>query len=236
MKTMSNALEFIAAYNAIDARMRAMYKGKGALGFSDLVRRLAPTQSTLGKYEDELIAFARLRNAIVHNTTGDRVIAEPTDEATALITRIANLLTAPPKLKDVKKKAPVVGIECFESVGQAAKLISKTGYSNLPVYKNGRFVGIINNRSIVRALGEALIKGESADAFLKKKTESLLSESDALYYKVLRLEDTVEDAVSAFSNNRRLLAVIVTDGKGEIRKILTPMDIPQLISMLDGEV
>ncbi len=129
-----------------------------------------------------------------------------------------------------------MGIESHESVGNAAKLISKTGYSNLPVYKSGRFLGIVNNRSIVRALGEALTKGESADAFLRQKTENLLSESDALYYKVLRLNDTVEDALDAFSENRRLLAVIVTDAKGEIRKILTAMDIPRLISMLDGEV
>ncbi len=235
-KDMSNALEFIAAYNAIDARMRALYKGKGTLGFSDLVRRLAPMQSVLGKYEDELVAFARLRNAIVHNTTTDRVIAEPTDEATALICRIANLITAPPKLKELKKKAPVVGIESHESIAKAAKLIAKTGYSNLPVYQNGRFIGIVNNRSIVRALGEALARGESADAFLKQNTKSLLSEKDSLYYKVLRSEDTVEDAIDAFTDNRRLLAVIVKDGKGEIQKILTPIDIPKLISLMDGEV
>ncbi len=216
-KDMSNALEFIAAYNAIDARMRALYKGKGTLGFSDLVRRLAPTQSVLGKYEDELVAFARLRNAIVHNTTTDRVIAEPTDEATALICRIANLITAPPKLKELKKKAPVVGIESHESIAKAAKLIAKTGYSNLPVYQNGRFIGIVN-------------------AFLKQNTKSLLSENDSLYYKVLRSEDTVEDAIDAFTDNRRLLAVIVKDGKGEIQKILTPIDIPKLISLMDGEV
>lgn len=233
---MSNALEFIAAYNEIDARMRALYHGKGSLGFADLVRRLAPTQSTLDKYEDELVAFARLRNVIVHNTTTNRVIAEPTDEATALICHIAKLLTAPPKLRELKQKSPVVGIGSDESVGQAAKLISKTGYSNLPVYKNGRFLGIVNNRSIVRALGAALRNGESADVFLEEKTESLLSESDSLYYKVLRLDDTVEDAINAFSENRRLLAVVVMDGKGEIRKILTSKDIPRLIDMLDGEV
>ena len=34
-----NALEFISAYNIIDARLRALYRGKGNLNFSDLVRR-----------------------------------------------------------------------------------------------------------------------------------------------------------------------------------------------------
>lgn len=233
---MSNALIFISAYNEIDTRMRALYRGKGTLGFSDLVRRLAPVQSAVGKYEDELLAFARLRNAIVHNTTGDKVIAEPTDEATALIVKIAKLLTAPPKLSELKKKAPVVGVESGESVAAAAKLIAKTGYSNLPVYRNGRFVGIVNNRSIVRFLGEALARGESADECLKREAGTLIGEGDALYFKVLRESDSVEDAIDAFSENRRLAAVIVSDAKGAIKKILTPHDLPRLIAMLDGEI
>ena len=233
---MSNALIFISAYNEIDTRMRALYRGKGTLGFSDLVRRLAPVQSAVGKYEDELLAFARLRNAIVHNTTGDKVIAEPTDEATALIVKIAKLLTAPPKLSELKKKAPVVGVESGESVAAAAKLIAKTGYSNLPVYRNGRFVGIVNNRSIVRFLGEALARGENADECLKREAGTLIGEGDALYFKVLRESDSVEDAIDAFSENRRLAAVIVSDAKGAIKKILTPHDLPRLIAMLDGEI
>ena len=233
---MNNALEFISAYNEIDARMRSLYRGKGTPGFSDLVRRLAPVQSAVGKYEDELLAFARLRNAIVHNTTGDKVIAEPTDEATALIVKIAKLLTAPPKLSELKSKAPVVGVESSDSVGTAAKLIARTGYSNLPVYKNGRFIGIVNNRAIVRSLGEALMRGESADGFLDMEAGELIGEGDALYFKVLKESDSVEDAVAAFAENRRLLAVVVSDGKGAIKKILTPHDLPRLISMLDGEI
>ena len=232
---MSNALKFIAAYNEIDARMRALYHGKGTPGFSDLVRRLAPVQSTVGKYEEELLSFAKLRNAIVHNTLSDRVIAEPTDEATELFCRIAALLTAPPKLKDFKMKAPVVGIQSDKSVAHATQLIAKTGYSNLPVYQNGRFVGIVNNRAIVRALGMALSRGESAEEFLQKKAESLLSENDRAYYTLLKPSDNVEDALDAFANNRKLLAVIVTDGQGEIQKILTPNDIPRLLAVLEGE-
>ncbi len=232
---MNNAMNFIAAYNEIDARMRAMYDGKGTPGFTDLVRRLAPSQSTIGKYEDELVAFSRLRNAIVHNTVSDRVIAEPNDEATALICHIAKLLTEPPKLNTLKMKSPVVGIGSGESVEEAAVKIFKTGYSNLPVYKGGRFIGIVNNRSIVRGLGEALSKGERADDFLKLPVEKLIRESDAFYYRVLRPNDTVQDALDAFSSNRRLLAVIVANGKGEILKILTTADIPRLISVLEAE-
>ena len=51
---MSNAIEFISAFNIIDSRMRAIYRGKGNLQFSDLVRRCAEFQMTIRKYEEDL--------------------------------------------------------------------------------------------------------------------------------------------------------------------------------------
>ena len=74
---MSNALDLISAYNIIDARMRAIYRGKGNLQFSDLVRRCAEFNRTVKKYEEDLLLCARLRNVIVHESRRDRIIAEP---------------------------------------------------------------------------------------------------------------------------------------------------------------
>ena len=82
---MSNAIEFISAFNIIDSRMRAIYRGKGNLQFSDLVRRCAEFQMTIRKYEEDLLLCARLRNVIVHESRKDRIIAEPCDELTRLI-------------------------------------------------------------------------------------------------------------------------------------------------------
>ena len=72
---MSNAIDFISAYNTIDSRLRAIYRGKGNLQFSDLVRRCAEFNNTVRKYEDDLLLCARLRNVIVHESKKDRIIA-----------------------------------------------------------------------------------------------------------------------------------------------------------------
>ena len=82
---MSNAIDFISAYNTIDSKLRAIYRGRGNLQFSDLVRRCAEFNNTVRKYEEDLLLCAKLRNVIVHDSNKDRIIAEPCDDMTQLI-------------------------------------------------------------------------------------------------------------------------------------------------------
>ena len=153
-----NALEFISAYNIIDARLRTLYRGKGNLNFSDLVRRCADHNPVVRKYEDDLVFCAKLRNVIVHTTTTDRVVAEPCDEITQLMTHVAELLSSPPRLKLLKDKQ-VTGISAKETVEEALIRIAKSDYSNLPVYRGEKPVGMLNNRRLVRAIGSLLSQG-----------------------------------------------------------------------------
>ncbi len=233
---MSNAIEFISCYNVIDARLRALYRGKGNLQFTDLVRRCAEQDKTVRKYEEELMSFARLRNAIVHNSTRERIIAEPCDDVTALIRRIAELLSAPPQLKLLREKG-ATGISADATVRDAVIKAAKTGYSNLPVYSGERTVGILNNRRLVRAMGEALQRGESVEEVLSLPCRSILREEDLLrYYKILGRENTVQEAIDAFEENRKLLAVVVTERgriSDKIVNIITPSDLPSLLKLLE---
>lgn len=233
---MSNATDFISSYNRIDARLRAIYRGKGNLNFTDLVRRTAEFNATVRRYEEELLSFARLRNAIVHESKREYVIAEPCDEATALIARIAELLSSPPKLSVLKSKS-VSGISAFAPLSEAVLMSARTGYSNLPVYKNGRMVGMLGNRRIVRTVGSALERGQDVDDVLRTPCGEVTAEEDLLnFYRVLGKNDTVQSAIDAFAENRKLLAVIVTErgnAGDEIVNLLTASDIPRLMKLLE---
>lgn len=234
---MSNAFEFIAAYNEIDARLRAIYKGKGNLQFSDLIRRCAEFNATVKRYEDELASYARLRNAIVHNSTKkERVIAEPCAEATKEIRHIADLLCRPPRLQDLKKKQ-LSYLSCQATLKEAFCSIAKSGFSNLPVYDGGRMLGILNNRRLVCELGKALAHGQSADEALSATCADILRDEDMYaYYKLLSAENSVQEAVTAFTENKKLLAVIVTERSAhgdKIIDILTAADLPRLMKLLE---
>ena len=70
-----NASRFIDAYNKIDHSLRAQYNLKRGQSFADVVRRCAELNSIVRKFEDLLIDYARLRNAIVHSSYDDMIIS-----------------------------------------------------------------------------------------------------------------------------------------------------------------
>ena len=121
---------------------------------------------------------------------------------------------------------------------QAVLLISRTGHSNLPVYDGRRMVGIVNNRRIIREVGAQLSRGQSVDAFLSETpVGDILDESDMfVYYKYLSENATLEEVLSAFETNKKLIAVVVSErGKmGErIRNIVTPADLVHISRKLE---
>ena len=234
----ANAAAFLSAYNKIDAQLRALYNFGSGQSFTDIVRRCAEKNAVVRRYEDELVEYARLRNAIVHQSTDGRVVAVPCDEVTREMERIASLLTEPPRIRDALPEKKVVSIEAGISLRQAVLLISRTGHSNLPVYDGRRMVGIVNNRRIIREVGAQLSRGQSVDAFLSETpVGDILDESDMfVYYKYLSENATLEEVLFAFETNKKLIAVVVSErGKmGErIRNIVTPADLVHISRKLE---
>ena len=226
----ANEAAFLSAYNKVDAQLRALYNFGGGQSFTDIVRRSAEKNSVVRRYENDLAEYARLRNAIVHQSMNGQIIAIPCDEVTEKMERIAQLLSAPPRIRDALPEKKIVSIEASLSLRQAVLLVSRTGHSNLPVYEGKRMVGIVNNRRIIRELGAVLARGQSVDSFLSETpVGDVLDESDMfVYYRYLPETATLEEVLTAFEENKKLIAVVVSErGRmGErIRNFITPADL-----------
>ena len=89
MQTPSNATRFVNAYNQIDYSLRTQYNFKRSMNFSDLIRRSVLVNHVVRKYEDDLIDYGRLRNAIIHRSNDNITIAEPHDSVVENIEKIA---------------------------------------------------------------------------------------------------------------------------------------------------
>lgn len=233
-----NATEFINAYNKIDAQLREMYGYKPSQSFTDVVRRSAEKNAIVRKYENELYDYARLRNAIVHQSTDGRIIAVPCEDVVENILLIERLLCSPPTVGETLQDKRIVSIEAEISLRQAVQLMARTGYSNLPVYRGKRMIGIINNRRVLRELGDILSQGRSADVWLSETpVADILAESDLfVYYRYLGKGDSVQEIVDAFEENRKLLAVCISEnGKaGErIVNFVTSADLPRINKLLE---
>ena len=233
----TNAAVFINSYNKIDAQLRQLYNFKAAQSFSDMVRRSADMNAVVRKYESDLIDFARLRNAIVHQSTDGKIIAVPCDEVVEEMQLIERLLCTPPRIGESIRPKKIVSVDDAISVKQAVMLIARTNFSNLPVYRGKRMVGMINNRRIIKALGSVLERGGDLDEFAAKTpVGEIVRESDLFaYYKYLGKQDTLQDVLAAFEENKKLLAVLVSEhgAAGErIENIITPVDLVEVNKIL----
>ena len=234
----NNATRFINSYNKIDAQLRAMYNFKASQSFSDIIRRTAEINLVIQKYEDELIGYARLRNAIVHQTIDGKIIAVPCDDVVAEIEKIEKMLCTPPTIGQTLKDKKIVSVDDSISIRNALLLIIKSGYSNIPVYRGSRMVGILNNRNLIKTLGACVTNGVGLDEFVRVTPVSeVLREGEIFeYYKYVSKSDPLQKIIEAFSENKKLLAVVVSENGiiGErIVNFLTPVDLVEVNKILE---
>ena len=145
----TKAERFIEAFNNIDYSLRTRYSLNRSMSFSDLIRKSVVLNYIVRKYEDDLIDYSRLRNAIVHQSTPDKAIAEPHIEVVEKIEKIDRLLSTPPRAIDTVSRRDVLCVEHSETIENVIKLIASSGYSNIPVFKGDDLEGVANGRKLL---------------------------------------------------------------------------------------
>ena len=237
--TKSNAMRFLSAFNNIDYAIKTRYNMNRSMGFSEAVRKAVAFNFTIRKYEDDLISYGRLRNAIVHDNS-DVVIAEPHIDVVEKIEKIERLLTTPPRALETVARRDVLTVHCSKSMREVILLIASSNYSNIPVFNDdNEIIGIANGQKILDSFGKFLLSGGKEKAFLDSvKIEDMLSKlENSNYYAFANKDISVEQALSLFHQNSRLLAVLVTENGGAKEKplgIMTGSDVLKMNKILES--
>lgn len=235
----TNAMRFLSAFNNIDYAIKTRYNMNRSMGFSEAVRKAVAFNFTIRKYEDDLISYGRLRNAIVHDNS-DVVIAEPHIDVVEKIEKIERLLTTPPRALETVARRDVLTVHCSKSMREVILLIASSNYSNIPVFNDdNEIIGIANGQKILDSFGKFLLSGGKEKAFLDSvKIEDMLSKiENSNYYAFANKDITVEQALSLFHQNSRLLAVLVTENGGAKEKplgIMTGSDVLKMNKILES--
>lgn len=229
---------FIECFNKVDYALRTKYNLNRSMSFSDLIRKTVALNYVIRKYEDELIDFGRLRNAIVHQSRGDMIIAEPHEDIVKQFEKIETLINKPAIALDTVCRRDIVSVSSEKPMEDVIKLISTSHYSNIPVYKNKTLIGIANGQKILDAFGNYLLSGGKAKVFLENvKIEDMLQRiENSNYYLVKSATLTVEDALLLFHQNPKLLVILITKTGNESEiplGIITTGDIMRMNSILD---
>lgn len=236
---MSNAERFLKAYNAIDHSLRNQYNFKRAMAFTDVIRRSVLINSVVRKYEDDLMGYSRLRNAIVHSGNETDIIAEPHLNVVEKLEHIAKLICTPPKAVDSICRKDVLCVDAKDSVKKVVELISKSGYSNLPVYDGEKLIGIANGQRILDSIGRELLNKKDISKYLKdsKIGDVVSNQVTETYFAISDQNITLEQALNLFYKNRKILVILITKNGSDYEKpmgIISVADIMDINSILEN--
>ncbi|MDD2445292.1 MAG: CBS domain-containing protein [Clostridia bacterium] len=233
-----NARRFIRAYNTIDHELRVQYNFRRSMSFSEMIRKSVVMNYVVRKYEDKLIDYGRLRNAIIHRANDEYIIAEPHESVVLEMEYIAGLISAPPKVWNTVCKKDVVTVESDMPLKKVIEVIYTSSFSNLPVYKNEGLIGVANGQKILNIIGEQIVGKVDINQFLEQtKIEDVIRKfNDVKYYEVVPMGITIEKALDLFYDNRKLLILILTK-TGSMQEvplgILTTGDIMDMNALLE---
>lgn len=236
---MDNAERFVRAYNELDHSLRKQYNFRRSMSFSDLIRKSVSLNSVIRKYEDDLVDYGRLRNAIIHSGSSNQIMAEPNLNVVEHLERITKLVTTPPLTIETIKRKNVLCINSNASLKETITMISDSGYSNIPVYDHSHFVGVANGQRLLDILGQAISNGANADNFISNNSigEIVKSLSFDNYYALANAKLTIEETLDLFYKNRKLLVIIITE-HGNMNElpvgIVSVSDIIEINSILDN--
>lgn len=230
---------FLDAYARCERYLRRVTDADRGVPFGHLVREASRRDRIVRRFRDDLLEFAELRNAIVHQRVDGRPIAEPHPKIAAQFEHIADLLDAPPRLADRFARHVAVTTAATPLV-ESLDLMRRGDYSTLPVYDHDRFVGVLTASAIARwltsvsprrsvdlsiATRDVLVHGKHADERVKfvSRRASLI--------------DTLELFQEGVDHGVKLDALIMTEtGQRDETPlgIVTPADLPEILDQLDG--
>lgn len=137
-------------------------------------------------YKKELIEdICNLRNVLVHEY-GNKIIAIPSDETLNELENIINVLDAPPKVYDLFKGEKVFLADADDTLYDCLVIMRERDYSQLPIYKDKHFKGMLTGNVIANWLQNclSLVNGD-----LSKLLRTVIVD------KVLEYEETIDNAV-----------------------------------------
>ena len=231
------AKRFISAYNRLDQGLRDIYSIKRTLNFADMIRKVATVNTVVKKFEEDLIDYGRLRNAIVHRSS-DEIIAEPNVDVVEKLEKIARIINTPPRVVECLRPRQVFSVSGDTVLRDVVGEMWKKGYSVVPVYISGTLVGVINRKMIVDGIGRFIADGKDIDDAMQEPVSKCLDIfNETSHYEVAPSSLTVENLMYMFQQNRKLSSVVLTENGNytePAKVIIVSADIIDLNLILDN--
>lgn len=229
-----NSERFLTAFRRIERWLETHAPGARRIdGFGNSINHFAKKNNVIRRFRDDLRQFAELRNAMVHEYAGEKLIAEPNDWTVERIEMIAQELVQPPRVLPAFAKQ-VITVPPEASVSTALRVMHEHGFSQVPVSQDTRCRGLLTGNTIARWLAARI----SEDIFSLEETTvadvlHFAGQEKTSNFRFAARDTTLFDVLDLFATNRakRLEAVLIThsgDPGESLLGIITTADLPEV--------
>jgi predicted transcriptional regulator len=232
------AKTLVALYNALDHHLKEILRLPAQEGFSSAVRR-AVDAGLVASDEQRICETAGwIRNSIIHDDSSSGRLVVPTAEMLRRFGAVVAAVKRPPlaipafrgDVETVQSNSPLVGVLIT---------IGRRDYSQFPVYRSGRFFGLLTENGITRWLSKHMVgRGSVVSVGATQVREVLESEeANRRAAEFVAKDEAVGAVAHRFHKNPLLEAVLITSSgrkNEDLLGIATRWDIAALPPAVRG--
>ena len=233
---MDNATRFLNAFSIIEQRCREITNEDRTAKFYLVLRNAAKVNEIIRRYQIDLQDYSELRNALVHDRSDSgEVIAQPIDEVTNHIEKIAAMLNKPESLKNHFLKS-VKTCGTSDRVIEVYARMKQLGTSKMPIYDQNEFKGLLTLEMIAdwSVLNRKNMPDPTVDEVFNPQFKS-----EKVYFmkKDASILEALELFEKAMYQGVNLLAIMITETGKRNEKLLgivTVADLPKIINLINN--
>ena len=222
---------FLVAYNAVDHFLHEQLRSDQNTPFGKMVREYG-TRYPRWCEQEFLCMIGDLRNAVVHQRERSyEYLSVPIPSIVETLERIRDQFISPERVYPKFGKV-VTSFQAENVLSEVLKGISEKEFSQFPIYRQGRYLGLLTENGITRWLANHSTKVMTLVELDEVMVKDLLrQEEQRLNYQFIPRETTLLDAENFFVRNTLLEALLITE-KGKSNEkligIITRWDVLSL--------
>ncbi|MCI5773464.1 MAG: CBS domain-containing protein [Erysipelotrichaceae bacterium] len=227
---MDNASKFLEAFVSIEQSMRDILKLSRYMKFYQMVNLCAKNNQLIRSKQSDLMEYAELRNAIVHQRGNHQeIIAQPVDSVVNDIVAIAQALKKDEQIGTYLHQKVVV---CHpdDLILDVFYLMQKLDTSKLPIYDKDRFIGLLTYKEIAKwAIDRPNLQ------FISEIMGECVDDRIVFMDRRRNISHIINEFENALKKGNYLKVVIITEDGLKNQKplgIFTAYDLPRLMAYL----
>jgi predicted transcriptional regulator len=235
---MNNSHKFISLFKKLEKLAADQSQLPRETNFSKMLAKITGGNNVFSYYKEDLQQFAKLRNAIVHESVSDdKAIAEPHDEVVSKLELIVEKIENPPKVIP-QFQVDIETIDLGAQISDALDIMYEDNFSQLPVLENDKFHDLLTTDTVARWISA----NKDEDGYLLENVavrEVLPYKEFQENYRFISRSTTLIEVLRIFREVdykvQPLDALLITnDGKKEqkLLGIITHYDVSNIVSMI----